>query len=115
MIYLPKNTVILDIRTPVEFCQGHLCGAINIPTPLPAGPGLPPLTNPQLRTLRSTLQSELTNIAHRRVHIAVYCKKGVRAGIAADILRKMGYQSVINLGGILDEPLRYEEKCKCLI
>ena len=112
-----KTPIILDIRTPKEFCQGHLCGAINIPTPLPAGPGLPPLSLNQLHTLynrlQSSLQRELTN-TQSNVRVAVYCKKGVRAGIAANMLRQMGY-NVINLGGIFDEPLRYERKCKCSI
>jgi len=38
--------------------------------------------------------------------IMVYCKKGVRAGLAKNILRMLGYRNVISLGGVDTEPLR---------
>lgn len=50
--FLRKHgAVILDIRTPEEFEKGHLCGAINIPTPLP------PLNDSQRKTLENRLKT----------------------------------------------------------
>lgn len=103
MIYLPKNSIILDIRTYSEFCTGHLCGAINIETPLP------PLSHRQVYELANRLRDQKIN---KGKIVAVYCKKGVRSRIATTILQNMGYQ-VINLGGILNTPLKDEKKCMC--
>lgn len=110
---LPENHVIIDVRTAKEFCEGHLCGAINIHT-LP-----PPNTNKE--NLEHALRSATLKIS-RDTTILVYCKKGIRSTKAEKILKKLGYK-VINLGGVEDEPLKniiygnvkthQLEKCQC--
>jgi len=89
---------VLDIRTREEFCQGHICGATNIPTPLP------PLSTQQHRQLQARLQKFLR---HNPVDaVVVYCKKGIRAAEAAcQLLRNFGLV-VMNIGGVMDEPLK---------
>jgi rhodanese-related sulfurtransferase len=97
----------LDMRTRKEFCTGHLCGAIHIETPLP------PLSPLQVCQMENLIMKQLF---HRRVPegstIAVYCKKGIRSKIAAAILTDMGYNA-LNLGGILNAPLKNLSKCHC--
>lgn len=75
---------ILDVRTPAEYADGHIDGAINI-----------------------NVQSEdFQNIADRKLSknatILVYCRSGRRSLDAAGKLTELGYK-VINLkGGIID-------------
>ena len=68
------DLVILDVRTPEEYAEGHLEGAINIP----------------LRELAQNLDMIPTD---RQVF--VYCKSGWRAGIALSSLGMMGYDNVL--------------------
>lgn len=82
--------VILDIRTPAEYAAGHLPGAILVPTPLP------PLSEWQTQVLRDRLQKLQLD---PRLPVYVYCKKGVRAKLAVDHLRSLGFEAM-SLGGV---------------
>lgn len=72
-----------------------MAGATNIPTPLP------PLGPHDQHVLWNRL-AEATARVPRSTMILVYCKKGIRSGVAARMLRAMGFSGVINLGGIED-------------
>lgn len=89
---------VLDIRTPKEYCSGHIKGAVNIPTPLP------PLTSNQVFHLKNLLLKYIHNLDPKDI-LYVYCKKGRRSRIAADILRNQGWR-VGDLGGVEDIPLQ---------
>lgn len=109
-----SGAFIIDVRTPDEFCTGHLCGAFNIETKLP------PLDKNDLKKL----EKRLKNIGVNKYHpIVVYCKKGIRAAHAKKILERLGYKYVFNLGGVETEPLKkYLKKptykdmkiCRCI-
>jgi rhodanese-related sulfurtransferase len=90
--------LLLDIRTLKEYCQGHLCGARLVPTPLP------PLQAVGRAKLRQRLLFLLQDVP-RNYPILVYCKKGIRAGIAANILRKEHFTRVTVIGGVTEAPL----------
>lgn len=92
------DAVLLDVRTYKEFCQGHLCGATLIPTQLP------PLSNREKRNLKDQLRLALDGVPIDHP-IIVYCKKGIRAGIAKDLLQQLGYEYVMVLGGVEVAPL----------
>jgi phage shock protein E len=71
---------ILDVRTPREFGEGHVPGAVNIPfTEIAARAG------------------ELAASKHHPV--VVYCGHGPRAWIAARTLRRAGFTRVEYLRG----------------
>lgn len=71
--------VVLDVRTPGEYREGHVPGAINIPyDELPAR--LPELEPDEMRD------------------VVVYCRSGRRARIAADGLMEAGFD-VLHLTG----------------
>ena len=74
-----KATVI-DVRTPAEFDQGHLQGAINI----------------------DFSGDFATQIGARPKdgHYLLYCRSGARAGQALDLMKQQGFTDVTNLGGI---------------
>jgi rhodanese-related sulfurtransferase len=74
------SVVILDVREPKEFKQGHLPGAINIP--------------------RGLLEFKvLDKIPDQNSNIVVYCKVGGRGALAAKTLRILGYNNVKNIAG----------------
>lgn len=76
-----SGALIIDVRTPEEFKQGHIASAINIP----------------LQILSDSLGSK--NIK-KDTKIVLYCQSGVRSKKAAEILDKLGYANVHTMGGI---------------
>ena len=68
---------LLDVRTPQEFANGHIPGAINIPV--------------------DDLRSRLKELPQDR-KIAVYCQVGQRGYLATRILMQTGF-SAANIGG----------------
>ena len=75
--------VILDVRRPDEFAQGHIPCAINIPN----------------ETIGKEKPVELPN---EEQAIYVYCRSGNRSKQAAQKLVEIGYKNVIEFGGIID-------------
>jgi len=71
---------LLDVRTPEEYAQGHIPGAINVDV-----------------NLENFADSVLTLLRPRRP-VAVYCRSGRRSANAADLLMKKGCR-VFNLSG----------------
>ena len=76
--YDPEKTILLDIRSPLEFANGNLPGAINIP----------------LDTLRQRL-SELD----KDKLILAYCKMGLQGYLASCILKQNGFKVKNMTGG----------------
>lgn len=70
MIEANNNLILLDVRTPEEYNSGHIKGAINIP--------------------HETVIDNLHKIDSSKT-ILVYCGKGSRSAIAAQVLYKKGY------------------------
>ncbi|MGY3870259.1 rhodanese-like domain-containing protein [Aeromonas crassostreae] len=75
-----KRPLLLDVRTPAEFAEGHIPGAINI-------------SHEQLRTRLAELGDD------RRLPIVVYCRSGRRAALAQAELEKAGFGHVYHLSG----------------
>ena len=78
-----KNAILLDVRSPEEYAEGHLQGAVNIPHDRIAG--------------------EIGGLApDKTAAIILYCRSGRRADTALKTLRKMGYEDLQNLGSLED-------------
>ena len=77
--------VILDVRTPEEFAEKHIPGAINIP-------------NETIGT------DEITQLADKDQLILVYCRSGIRSKQASEKLAALGYTNIVEFGGINDWP-----------
>lgn len=73
------GAILLDVRSPGEFAEGHLPGALNVP----------------VQELEATLGSLS---ADRNRPIVVYCRSGVRSARARAQLLKAGYTKVEDLG-----------------
>ena len=79
-----EGLVILDIRTPDEYADGHIENAINIDFYAP------------------DFKKQLAAL-NRTTPYLLYCRSGGRSGKALRMFRDMDFQSVIHLeGGILD-------------
>ncbi|HET9599418.1 MAG TPA: FAD-dependent oxidoreductase [Anaeromyxobacteraceae bacterium] len=74
----PAPPVVLDVRTDLEWSQGHLRGALHVP----------------LDDLRARW-----DVLPRGRRIAVHCKSGFRAHLALRILRERGFEDVVNVTG----------------
>lgn len=94
-----KNAILLDVRTYEEFCKGHLAGARFIATQLP------PLDTRERKNLQDQMHYLLRKIP-KNVPVIVYCKKGVRAKIAKNLLINLGYHNAVALGGVKESPLK---------
>lgn len=75
--------IIVDVRTPQEFAEGYIQGAVNIPD----------------TEIEATAEELLTD---KSAKIVVYCRSGRRSALAAATLSELGYTDVYDLGGILD-------------
>lgn len=75
---------LLDVRTPEEYAEGHIGGAINI--------------NVKSDDFKLKAQKKLSKDST----ILVYCRSGRRSLDAADILIKLGYKVVNLKGGIIE-------------
>ena len=75
-----ENAVLLDVRSPQEYAQGHIPGSKNVP----------------LQSLEdvSEIVSELDT------PLFVYCYSGGRSAQAVSRLGGMGYSNARNIGGI---------------
>ena len=78
-----KDYIILDVRRPDEFAEGHIPGAINVP-------------NEEIGT------TEIAELPQKSQLILVYCRSGRRSKEASEKRVKLGYTNIVEFGGILD-------------
>ena len=77
--------IILDVRTPEEFSEKHIPGAVNIP-------------NETIGT------AEIPELPNKDQLILVYCRSGNRSKQASEKLAALGYTNIVEFGGINDWP-----------
>ena len=75
-----SNTIVLDVRTPSEFAQGHIKGAINI-------------SHDQINNNLSKI------IGYKNQTVVVHCRSGRRAVSAENALRAAGFSDLRHLDG----------------
>jgi phage shock protein E len=75
-----NSIVVVDVRSPEEFAQGHVPGALNIP--------VDQLTN-RIGELMTAKDKE----------VVLYCRSGRRAGQAAETLKANGFEKLLHLEG----------------
>src|SRR5712691_10440103 len=75
-----ENVVVIDVRDPDEYRDGHLEAAANIS--------------------RGFLEFRIgTAVTDQKTPIVLYCQTGLRSILAAKALKELGFQHVINLQG----------------
>lgn len=83
MMQKEKDYILLDVRTDVEYNEGHIPGAICVPN-------------------ETIGDSDITKLPDKDQLILVYCRSGNRSKQAAGKLAKMGYTNIVEFGGIMD-------------
>lgn len=73
---------VIDVRTPGEFANGHLAGAVNVDI-------FAPDFQQQIEALDLPEEGP----------VYLYCRSGNRSGKAEQILRQMGHEGAVNVGG----------------
>lgn len=70
---LVKNgAIIVDVRTPGEFAQGHIKGSVNIPL--------------------DTIRNRVSELKNKNKTIITCCRSGARSGTAKSILADAGVE-----------------------
>nr|WP_319474534.1 rhodanese-like domain-containing protein [uncultured Sphaerochaeta sp.] len=85
MMQEKQDMLIVDVRTPGEFAEGHIQGAINVP-------------------LQSIEAGDLSLLPDRDQTLLIYCRSGSRSASASKSLVGEGYTSVYDFGGIINWP-----------
>lgn len=75
-----QGALLIDVRTPEEYREGTIPGSKNVPL--------------------QTLSSINKYTAKKDTPLFVYCYSGSRSMQAVNILKRMGYTNVNNIGGI---------------
>ncbi|MGL5978672.1 MAG: rhodanese-like domain-containing protein [Erysipelotrichaceae bacterium] len=78
------DVTILDVRSEAEFNQGHIADAISLP-----------LDQISQQTMSDTAKDAI---------VLVYCKSGNRSKQAVELLDSLGYEHVLDFGGVNDWP-----------
>lgn len=78
-----KEAILIDVRSPQEYKEGHLEGSINIPLYI-------------LERNEKEIENKKNNT------IILYCQSGNRSKKAMEILKQNGYNSLYQLEGGLD-------------
>ena len=76
-----EEAIVIDVRTEAEWNQGHLSRAQRV----------------NWEEIGSNISTLSPN---KEDQIVLYCRSGNRAGKAMKILNELGYQDVINAGGL---------------
>ena len=85
-----KKVHVIDVRTPQEYADEHIKGALNLPVADTAA-----------------FWASVDSLSHK-TPFAVYCRSGVRSTAACEKLEALGYTNLYNLGGLTTWPYEVE-------
>lgn len=74
---IDEGALLVDVRTPAEFAEGHVKGSVNIPL--------------------DSVPAKLSEFNNQK-NIVVFCRSGNRSAQAKAILEQNGFTNVINGG-----------------
>ena len=81
LVAIESQALIVDVRTPEEFADGHYPGAINIP--------------------HETILDGLNQLGVTAdPAVILYCRSGNRSGQAEQVLQEKGFTEARNAGGL---------------
>ena len=76
---LEQGAQLIDVRTPMEYSQGALSDAVNMPV--------------------ERFQHMMEDIDPKKP-VLLYCRTGARSGMVKNYLDQLGFNQVHNIGGI---------------
>jgi len=74
--------ILVDVRTPKEYKNGHIPDAVNIPN----------------ETIGTT--TDIPELPKKDQRIYVYCRSGARSRQASGKLAALGYTNIVEMGGV---------------
>ena len=77
------DAVVIDVRTPQEYAEGHLQGAMNIDVQ------------------SDSFERQVSELETGGRYV-VYCRSGNRSAQAVELMTKLGFQQVVDAGGLQD-------------
>jgi len=80
---ITDDTLLIDVRTPLEYAQGHLAGSLNIP-------------HEQVEDIASAIGDQKDR------PVILFCRSGARSGMALGLLLQHGYTNLANGGGVVE-------------
>lgn len=80
-VVIPKDAVLIDVRTPEEYNSGHLMNAVNYD-----------FENGQVFT-------DAMNSLDKNGKYYLYCRSGNRSSQAKTVMETAGFKNVVDLGG----------------
>jgi phage shock protein E len=83
---IDSGALVVDVRTPSEFAAGHYDGAVNIPV--------------------DEIEERASELRRADAPIVLYCNSGNRTARAHKTLKRLGFQDVLDAGGLRDMPGR---------
>lgn len=83
MLKTDKEMLLIDVRSPQEYKESHLEGAINLP-------------------LYDIEEKAREQIKKKDTPMIIYCQSGSRSRRAMQILRQEGYENLYEIKGGLD-------------
>ena len=89
-----ESYVILDVRRPDEYSDGHIPGAVNLANE----------TIGAAKEGNAELEAVETALPDKDQLILVYCRSGNRSKQASQKLAELGYARVLEFGGIQNWP-----------
>ena len=92
---MTAGAVLLDVRTPQEYQEGHIPESKNVPL--------------------QQLDNIVSVAKNKDIPLFVYCYSGSRSRQATGMLQRMGYSKVNNIGGIAATQERWKNKMKVII
>jgi rhodanese-related sulfurtransferase len=75
-----KDFVLIDVRTPGEFAEGHIEGAFNINYNSPS------------------FTADLDKLDKQKTYL-IYCRTGRRSSDSAEIMVKLGFEKIYRIAG----------------
>ena len=80
-VEVTSSTTVIDVRTPAEFAEGHLDGAVNID-----------VSSPSFAKAIAQLPTDGEYV--------VYCRSGNRSAQAVSQMKSLGFTNLTDVGGV---------------
>ena len=74
------DAVVIDVRTPEEYAEGHLASARNVP-------------------LAGDFEADVSRLPRDATYV-LYCRTGNRSAQAAEVMERLGFTDVRDAGGL---------------
>ncbi|MDR1075601.1 MAG: rhodanese-like domain-containing protein [Xanthomonadaceae bacterium] len=88
----PKNdSILIDVREPGEYAEGHLPGAINIPRGVL-----------EFQIGSHPVLADIPTAELQQKSIVLYCRTGGRSALATASLQQLGFGNLCSLAGGFD-------------